>query len=175
MLSRDEWFPGIISISSVGSRESSTKRKNHFILRLQKRKEKHQQAELEQKIKELEDSNINNPTENTQDTLRKYKFQLNELINKHTQFLIQRLRQENFQHSNKSGKYLANQIKQNKEKTTIAVITDTAGRSTNSPEEINQIFKIFTVNYILPKNTRLRKTSIHFSTISTYLNLVNTK
>ncbi len=125
----------------MGSRESSTKRKNYFILRLQKRKEKDQQAELEQKIKELEDSNINNPTENTQDTLRKYKFQLNELINKHTQFLIQRLRQENFQHSNKSGKYLANQIKQNKEKTTIAVITDTAGRSTNSPEEINQIFQ----------------------------------
>lgn len=43
-----------------------------------KGKEKDQQAELEQKIKELEDSNINNPTENTQDTLRKYKFQLNE-------------------------------------------------------------------------------------------------
>ncbi len=108
-----------------------------------KRKEKEGQAELEQKIKELEDSNINNPTENTQDTLRKYKFQLNELINKHTQFLIQRLRQENFHHSNKSGKYLANQIKQNKEKTTIAVITDTAGRSTNSPEEINHIFQHF--------------------------------
>ncbi len=85
---------------------------------------------------------VNNPTEKTQDTLRKYKFHLNELINKHTQFLIHRLRQENFHHSNKSGKYLANQIKQNKEKTKIPVITDTAGKSTNSPEEINQLMPL---------------------------------
>lgn len=108
-----------------------------------KRKEKDQQAELEQKIKLLEDININNPTEETQNSLRKYKLKLNELINKHTQFLIHRLRQENFHHSNKSGKYLANQIKQNKEKATIPVIIDTAGKSTNSPEEINQTFEIF--------------------------------
>jgi len=38
---------------------------------------------------------------------------------------------------------LANQIKQNKEKATIPVIIDTAGKSTNSPEDINQIFQNF--------------------------------
>jgi len=109
-----------------------------------KRKEKDQLVDLEQKIKQLEDINItHNPTEETQDSLRKYKLKLNELINKHTQFLIHRLRQENFHHSNKSGKYLANQIKQNKEKATVPLITDTAGKSTNSPEEINQIFQNF--------------------------------
>lgn len=64
-------------------------------------------------------------------------------MNKHTQFLMHRLRQENFHHSNKSGKYLANQIKRNKEKTTISVIKDSAGKPTHSPEEINKIFQSF--------------------------------
>lgn len=48
--------------------------------------------------------NINNPIEETLNKLRKYQFQLNELINKHTQFLIHRLRQEDFHPSYKSGK-----------------------------------------------------------------------
>lgn len=98
---------------------------------------------MEQKLKELEDININNPSEETQDALRNCKFKLNELINKHTQFLIHRLRQENFHHGNKSGKYLATQIKQNKEKSTIPVLMDAAGKFTISPEEINQIFQNF--------------------------------
>jgi len=49
-----------------------------------------------------------------QNQLRKNTFLLNEIINKRNQFLIQRLRQETFHHSNKSGKYLASQIKRNK-------------------------------------------------------------
>ena len=51
--------------------------------------------------------------------LRKYKFQLDEILNKKMQFLIHQLRQENFEHSNTSGKHLANQIKQNKENNKI--------------------------------------------------------
>lgn len=56
------------------------------------------------------------PTVETKNKLELYKSELNEIINKRTQFLIHRLRQEQFYHSNKSGKYLANQIKRNKEK-----------------------------------------------------------
>lgn len=62
------------------------------------------------------------------------------------QFQIHRLRQENFKHKNKSDKYLANQIKQNKEKATISTIQDSAGKSTNSPQEINEIFRTFYAN-----------------------------
>lgn len=60
--------------------------------------------------------NANNFTEEIQSKLKQYKLKINEIINQKTQFMIHRLRQENFHHNNKSGKYLANQIKQNQEK-----------------------------------------------------------
>ncbi len=47
---------------------------NHFILRLQKKEREGSTSRTGTKIKELEDSNINNPTENTQDTLRNINF-----------------------------------------------------------------------------------------------------
>ena len=45
------------------------------------------------------------------------------------------------------GKYLANQIKQNKEKATISNIKDSAGKPANSPAEINKIFRSFYANF----------------------------
>lgn len=89
------------------------------------------------KIKQL-DTNIGNPTEETQ-----IELQLNEIIKKYTQFLIYWLRQEAFHHSNKSGKYLANQIRRNKEKATISIQENSAGKPSSSSEEINQIFYNF--------------------------------
>lgn len=56
------------------------------------------------------------------------------------------LRQEHLHHNNKSGKYLAKQIKRNKEKSTISTIMNSAGKPTNSPVEINQIFREFCAN-----------------------------
>lgn len=44
-------------------------------------------------------------------------------------------------YSHKSSKYLANQIKRNREKVTIVTIKDSAGKPTNSPQEINTIFR----------------------------------
>jgi len=66
---------------------------------------------------------------------------LNEIINERNQFLIHRLPQETFHHSNTSGKYLASQIKRNKERTAITSIRNSAGKLTNSPVEINKIFQ----------------------------------
>ena len=111
-----------------------------------KKKEKEQETQLQQNIEQYETMNANNPTEETRNNLRKYKSQLNEIIDKKTQFLIHRLRQEHLHHNNKSGKFLANQIKRNKEKATISTIKNSAGEPTNSPEEINTIFKNFYTN-----------------------------
>lgn len=116
-----------------------------------KKKEKEKEAQLEGKIKELETINANTPSEATHKELRKQKSLLNEIINKRTQFLIHRLRHETFHHSNKSGKYLANQIKRNKEKTTITTIKDSAGKPTNSPQEINRIFQNYYSNLYSPE------------------------
>lgn len=41
---------------------------------------------------------------------------------------------------------MANQIKQNKEKTTISIIKDSARKPTNSHEEINKLFRSFYAN-----------------------------
>lgn len=57
--------------------------------------------------------------------------------------MIHQLRQESFHHSNKSSKYLANQIRRNKEKATISAIKNSAGKLTSSPVEINQVFYNF--------------------------------
>ncbi len=150
-----------------GKQKKQYLRENNLILHLQKKKkEKEQETELEQKIKQLQDININSPTEETQNKLREYKCKLNAIINKHNQFLIHRLRQEEFHHSNKSGKYLANQIKRNKEKATISVITDPAGKSTNSPEEINQIFQNIYSKLYSSEKTQIKMTSTNFSTVS---------
>uniref|UniRef100_A0A672F570 Reverse transcriptase domain-containing protein n=1 Tax=Salarias fasciatus TaxID=181472 RepID=A0A672F570_SALFA len=111
-----------------------------------KKKERQQESELEEKIKQLEITNATNPTEENEKKLRQYKLQINQILNKKISFLINRLRQENFHYSNKSGKYLANQIKRNKEKSTIPTIKNSAGRPTNSPDEINQVFKEFYAN-----------------------------
>uniref|UniRef100_A0A3B3HTW8 Reverse transcriptase domain-containing protein n=1 Tax=Oryzias latipes TaxID=8090 RepID=A0A3B3HTW8_ORYLA len=46
-------------------------------------------------------------------------------------------------HSNKSGKYLANQLKINKEKTTISSVIDLTGNATHDPAAINSVFKNF--------------------------------
>lgn len=64
--------------------------------------------------------------------------------------MIYHLRQETFHHSNKSGKYLANQIRWNREKPAITVIKNSAGKLTSSPEE-TKFFIISTINYILQK------------------------
>lgn len=96
-----------------------------------KKKEKEKEVQLEEEIKKLEILHANNPLETIHKELRKNKFLLNEIINKRNQFLIHRLRQETFHHSNKSGKYLASQIKRNKEKTAITSIMNSAGTLTN--------------------------------------------
>jgi len=97
---------------------------------------------------------------------------LNEIINQRNQFLIHRLRQETFHHSNKSGKYLDSQSKINKERTTI--IRNSAGKLTNSPVEINKIFqeyytKLYSTdldpnldNTILPKLNLNKLTLLNF-------------
>ncbi len=54
----------------------------------------------------------------------KAKLELNEIINKKTKFLVQRLRWQEFEYGNKSGQFLANQLKINKEKTTICAVKD---------------------------------------------------
>ena len=41
----------------------------------------------------------------------------------------------------KSGKYLANQLKRNKEKSLISTITDSTGNITNDPQTINNVFR----------------------------------
>lgn len=63
---------------------------------------------MEKKIKELENSHATNPTDNIFRELQKYKTELNNLLNKTNKFLIERLRLNTSQNSNKSntsGKY----------------------------------------------------------------------
>lgn len=68
----------------------------------------------------------------------------------------------------KSGKYLANQLKRNKEKVIISDITNSAGKSTNSPDEINHIFRNF-----YNKLYSAEKDSFHFQNINSFLNSIN--
>ncbi len=106
-----------------------------------KRKNTELQSEMEKKIKELKNKHASDPSEHIYCDLQKYKIELNDLINKKTKFLIERLRLNTSQYSNKSTAYLANLVKKNKEKTTITVIKDSAGKPHHNPKDINNIFK----------------------------------
>ncbi|MBN3294582.1 LORF2 protein, partial [Polypterus senegalus] len=95
--------------------------------------------ELEEIIKSLEAP----PEEELQNKLHKSKLELKGIIDKKTQFLAQRLRIENFGHGNKSGKFLANQFKINKEKTAICAVKESIGNIVYDPERINNTFRDF--------------------------------
>uniref|UniRef100_A0AAQ5ZBJ0 Reverse transcriptase domain-containing protein n=1 Tax=Amphiprion ocellaris TaxID=80972 RepID=A0AAQ5ZBJ0_AMPOC len=72
--------------------------------------------------------------------LQNAKLNLDNILSKKTEFLLQQLRYNDFEHNNKSGKFLANQLQRNKEKSFITAIQDSSGKYTQSPQEINQTF-----------------------------------
>ncbi len=74
---------------------------------------------------------------------------------------MQRLRYKHFQYSNKSGKYLTNQMKRNKGKTTISTIINSAGNIVQAPEEITHS-KISIPNYIYKPIIQPQKISRFF-------------
>ncbi len=78
--------------------------------------------ELEETIKTLEEAYVSSQEQEMLKKICKAKLELNEIINKKTKFLAQRLRWQEFEYGNKSGQFLANQLKINKEKTTICAV-----------------------------------------------------
>lgn len=92
-------------------------------------------------MKQLHNSYAINPTEQTLKEIRETKYQLDNIINKKTQFMLQRLRYKHFEHNDKSGKYLASQLKRNKEKSYITTIKDSTRNITNDPQTINKTFR----------------------------------
>lgn len=111
-----------------------------------KKQEQKLENELEIKIKQLTEEFAKNPTDTITKELFSAKERLNSILSKRTQFLLQQLRYTNFEHNNKSGKYLANQLERNKEKTLITTIQDSAGMITQSPEKINETFYCYYKN-----------------------------
>ncbi len=99
--------------------------------------------ELEETIKTLEESYVSSQEQEMLKKICKAKLELNEIINKKTKFLAQRLRWQEFEYGNKSGQFLANQLKINKEKTTICAVKDLTGDTVYDPERINNTFRDF--------------------------------
>lgn len=80
------------------------------------RKKQNQQLKnsLEQRIKQLTDIYSTNPSEQIQSELNHLKIELDNIIHQKTQFIIQQLKHQQYQYSNKTSKYLANQLKHKK-------------------------------------------------------------
>lgn len=68
------------------------------------------------------------------------------MIHQQTQLLMQRTRLNYFEHNEKIGKFLTNQLKRNKEESLIKAIQDTQGNLMYNPKEINTSF----CNYYQP-------------------------
>lgn len=109
---------------------SSYKKKQQHIL----------ENNLEQQIKSLTEEYTTNPNEQTGNKLNHLKNQLETIIHRKTEFIIQQLKHEKFQFSNKSGKYLANLLQFKKERAFIPSLLNSSGDITQSPQEINNIF-----------------------------------
>ncbi len=99
--------------------------------------------ELEETIKTLEEAYVSSQEQEMLKKICKAKLELNEIINKKTKFLAQRLRWQEFEYGNKSGQFLANQLKINKEKTAICAVKDLTGDTVYDPERINNTFRDF--------------------------------
>lgn len=108
-----------------------------------KKQQQRIEMDLEQKIKQLSEYYATNPDEETKYKLNNLKLQYENIIYNKTQFLIQQLKYESFEYSNKIGKALANQLQRKKEKSIISSITNPLGQVTQNPQEINNIFKNF--------------------------------
>lgn len=100
-----------------------------------------QEEDLENKLKILNNTYSQNSSEQTLTEINKIKYKLEEIILK-VQFQKQRLKFLHFEHNDKSGKYLANLLKQNKEKTLITTIKNSENKIHN-PQEINKTFRTF--------------------------------
>ena len=108
-----------------------------------KKQEQQQMNDLENNIKKLTEEFANDPQNDLWIKLQKIKIELDDILSKKTEFILQQLRYKNFEFNNKSGKFLASQLQQNKEKSLITTIQDQTGSYTQSPQEINQTFYNF--------------------------------
>lgn len=105
-----------------------------------KRKQQELENALELKIKQLTNQYDINANEQTLQELKQAKTQLDDILNKKADFIIQQLKHDQFQYSNKSTKLLANLLQHKKEKSIISTIQNKSGVTTYNPQEINDIF-----------------------------------
>lgn len=106
-----------------------------------KRKKQELESTLEHKIKLLTHQYSTNPDEQTLNDLNHAKAQLDNILHQKTDFIIQQLKYEQFQYSNKSSKLLANLLQHKKEKAIIPTIQNKTGLTTHNSHEINAIFQ----------------------------------
>lgn len=107
-----EWQMAWLGKCKCGLRERQRGRMCH-IHPIKRKRQQQTKLRFKVKIRELEKAYATTPTERIFTVLRQYRLKLNEFVNKRSQFLLGRLRYDKFEHSNKTGKYLANQLKQN--------------------------------------------------------------
>lgn len=126
ILSGEERLSRHITITTIGK-----------IISYSSYKKKQQNWKLENSLEQRINNNLqtlsSNPTEQIEKELNNLKAQLENIIHQKTQFLIQQLKYDNFQYSNKAGKYLANQLQHNEEKSIIPSILTSSGNITQDP------------------------------------------
>ncbi len=111
-----------------------------------KKQQQELENNLEHQIKHLTNLYSNNPSGEIQNKLRLLKTELESILHKKTEFLIQQLKLEQFLYSNKTSKLLTNLLQHKKEKALIPSILDHTGNITQNPQEINNVFYHFYSN-----------------------------
>jgi len=106
------------------------------------KKEKKLEKDLEDKIKILHQTYSQNQNEQILNEINQTKNQLDSITNKKIEFYKQRLRLIHFEYKDKSGKYLANLLKRNKEKTHISTIKN-ENKIIHNLQDINTTFQTF--------------------------------
>lgn len=107
------------------------------------KKEQSREKELENKIHSLHNIYSHTPNEQILKEINKTKDEHKDIIHKKIEFQKQCLRHTHFEHNDKSGKYLANLLKRNKEKTLIPVINSPEGKTLHTLQDINDTFRTF--------------------------------
>ncbi len=132
-----------------------------------KKEETKKEHNLHREVKRLDLLASHNPTDSVMKELLKTKHEPNNILKKKTEETLLKLRQQHFEFGNKTSKFLANQLKQQTEKSIITSIVDSSGNITHDPSTINDSFRTFYSNLYTPtQNTSPVDTEIFLRNVS---------
>ena len=121
------------------------------------------QAEIEDKVKQIESKLKKNCNYEDLRTLTQLKYDYNCILSQNVEFSLFRMRQKYYESGDKAGKLLANCIKQKELSSFISAIRSEEGELKAKSLDINNMFREYYVNLYTADSHQMKSQWKHFS------------